>query len=81
MQLGAERKSGKYVADQMHDLLPVFKSKIPEVDWDIDGWYSEYDNRIFATFDLNDTSKVAEVFVKLINEVQEDVEVVVKQSS
>ena len=56
MQLGAERKSGKYVADQMHDLLPVFKSKIPEVDWDIDGWYSEYDNIIFATFDLNDTS-------------------------
>lgn len=81
VQFGAENKSGKYVADQMHDLLPIFKSKIPEVDWDIDGWYSEYDNRIFATFDLNDTSKVAEVFVKLINEVQEDVEVAVKQSS
>jgi hypothetical protein len=33
-----------------------------------------------GTFDINDSSKAVEVFVKLVNEIQKDVETVVLKS-
>ena len=71
VQLAAERTSGKYVAEGLKDLLPVFKSKFPNVEWDYDNWYSEYKNRICTKIDITKPEIAAKLFVNIINETKE----------
>ena len=68
IQLGAELKGGKFVAEKLKNILPVFKSKFPDHEWHYDKWYSDYDNRIFTIIDIGDPKKAAELYLKIINE-------------
>ena len=80
VQLGAERVSGKFVAESMKDLLPVFNSKISDAKWELDKWYSEYDNRIFTAVDITNPKKAAELFIKIINEISDLVNKIVEDN-
>jgi len=68
VQLGAEQASGKFVAVKLKDLLPVFKSKFPDYEWQYDKWMSDYDNRISTSIDISEPKRAAEIFLKIINE-------------
>ena len=80
VQLGAEQESGKFVAEKLKDLLPVFKSKFPDYEWQCDKWYSDYDNRIFTSIDITDPKKAAELYIKIINETSEQVNKIVEDN-
>ena len=80
VQLGAEQASGKYVAVKLKDLLPIFKTKFPDYEWQCDKWMSDYDNRIFTTIDINEPKRAAEIFLKIINETSNLVNEIVKNN-
>ena len=80
VQLGAELESGKFVAEKLKDLLPVFKSKFPDYEWQCDKWFSDYDNRIFTSIDITNPKKAAELYIKIINETSELVNKIVEDN-
>lgn len=80
VQLGAERESGKFVAEKLKDLLPVFKSKFPDYEWQLDKWYSDYDNRIFTSIDITEPKKAAELYIKIMNETKDLVDKIVEDN-
>ena len=80
VQLGAEQESGKFVAEKLKDLLPVFKSKFPDYEWQCDKWYSDYDNRIFTSIDITEPKKAAELYIKIMNETKDLVDKIVEDN-
>ena len=80
VQVGAEQESGTFVAEKLKDLLPVFKSKFPDYEWQCDKWYSDYDNRLFTSIDITNPKKAAELYIKIINETSELVNKIVEDN-
>jgi len=77
VHVSAERKSGRFVADRLKDLLPVFQSKFPDYQWAVDEWYSNYENRLFTEIDINKPEQAASLFQKIIQETQDLVDEIV----
>jgi hypothetical protein len=74
VQIGAEKKSGKPIAEQMSSILELTKSKLPHIEWKIGPWLSDYDNRMFTHVDISDPDKAAEVFLELISNMFNDLD-------
>lgn len=80
VHISAEQKSGRFVADRLKDLLPVFQSKFPDYQWEVDEWYSNYTNRLFTQIDINKPEQAVSLYKKIIQETQDLVdEIVLKE--
>ena len=77
VQLSAEGAKGKYVAEKLENLLPLLNTKLPNFDWHCDAWYSDYNNRVFTTIDINEPEKAAALYLQMINETKNDVDNIV----
>ena len=80
IQLSAELASGKFVAEKLKDLLPVFKSKFPDYEWQYDKWWSDYENRLVTSIDINEPKKAAELYIKIMNETKDLVDKIVEDN-
>lgn len=74
VQISAEGVKGKYVAEKLGNLLPIFNSKFPEFKWSYDVWYSKHNNRIFTKVDIDEPEKAAALYIKIINETKSDID-------
>ncbi len=77
VQVSAEGARGKYVAEKLENLLPLLNTKFPNFDWHCDTWYSDYNNRVFTTIDINEPEKAAALYLQMINETKNDVDSIV----
>ena len=77
VQVSAEGARGKYVAEKLENLLPLLNTKFPNFDWHCDTWYSDYNNRVFTTIDINEPEKAAALYLQIINETKNDVDSIV----
>ena len=77
VQVSAEGARGKYVAEKLENLLPLLNTKFPNFDWHCDTWYSDYNNRVFTTIDINEPEKAAALYLQMINETKNDVDNIV----
>jgi hypothetical protein len=77
VQVSAEGAKGKYVAEKLENLLPLLNTKFPNFDWHCDTWYSDYNNRVFTTIDINEPEKAAALYLQMINETKNDVDSIV----
>lgn len=77
VQISAEGAKGKYVAEKLENLLPLLNTKFPNFDWHCDTWYSDYNNRVFTTIDINEPEKAAALYLQMINETKNDVDNIV----
>ena len=77
IQISAEKKTGKYVAEKLQGLLPVFNSKFPNHKWCYVPWYASYNNCIQAQIDINEPEKAAALFVQIIKETKDDIDDIV----
>lgn len=77
VQVSAEGAKGKYVAEKLENLLPLLNTKFPNFDWHCDTWYSDYNNRVFTTIDINEPEKAAALYLQIINETKNDVDSIV----
>ena len=80
VQIGAERKTAKKVADRITDILALVNRKIPNENWQIGPWYSEYDNRVFSEVPISDPDKAASLYLKLVAEMTDDLNQIVKST-
>ncbi len=74
VQISAEGEKGKYVAEKLGDLLPIFKSKFPDFKWNYGPWLSKHDNRIFTEVNIDEREKAAALYIKIINETKSDID-------
>ncbi len=74
VQISAEGAKGKYVAEKLGNLLPIFESKFPDVEWSYGVWQSKYDNRIYTEVAIDEPEKAAALYIKIINETQNDID-------
>lgn len=77
VQVSAQGARGKYVAEKLENLLPLLNTKFPNFDWHCDTWYSDYNNRVFTTIDINEPEKAAALYLQMINETKNDVDSIV----
>jgi hypothetical protein len=77
VQISAEGAKSKYVAEKLENLLPLLNTKFPNFDWHCDTWYSDYNNRVFTTIDINEPEKAAALYLQMINETKNDVDNIV----
>lgn len=74
VQISAEQAKGKYVAEKLGNLLPIFNSKFPDFKWSYGVWQSKYNNRIYTEVAIDEPEKAAALYIKIINETKNDID-------
>jgi len=59
-------KTAKPIADRIRELLSIIEEKIPNLNWIVANFYSDYDNRIYTEIDIKDPLLLAQTHLSFV---------------
>jgi len=67
VQIGAEKRSARPIADRIHELLPTVQEHLPNLEWEVGPWLSNYDNRVYTEMDIGEVELAAQTYLDLVD--------------